>query len=104
MEKDFEVKNDIGSDIASDVSNDTRSDSDFSDDIAKDDGVDLNNDTHLSKYTYADYLESGEVSNPFQSEGEYEPNEYTDDYVGNEYNLGNQLENPDTDTDIDISE
>ena len=98
MGKDFEINNDVNSDIASDVNSDTRSD--LGRDIANNDGMDLNKSGYGYGYGYgydADPTE-GTVSNN-QSESEYDPDAYESSkgFLNEQHDLGNQLENPDTD-------
>ena len=72
---------DMGRDIVSDNKADIISDGD----LAKDAGVDLNGGENLSKsYTYGDYLESGEVSNPFPAYTDTDLNEYNSGYTNEE--------------------
>jgi hypothetical protein len=78
MSENFDIDRDIGSvnksDIRSGIGRDTKTD--YGGDLAKDTGVDLNKD-----YSYEDYLESGEISNPFAINNETDLNESSSDYT-----------------------
>ena len=97
MGKDFEIRNDISPDTGN-VSNDAGAD--YGGDLAGSDGVDLNkaDDNYGYGYGYEADSTEGSVGNPFPSESEYNPNEFTSGFSNEQHDLGNQLENPDVDS------
>jgi predicted SprT family Zn-dependent metalloprotease len=79
MGNGFDTDRDFGNDNSPDIGNGAGSnhESDYGGALATDKGIDLN----TGHYTYADYLESGEVRNPFEVHNETYTNEYTDGFT-----------------------
>jgi len=81
MNERFEMPRDIPADNRSDLqSGDGGGDKmDHGGDLAQDRGVDLN-----KEYSYEDYLESGEVKDPYTIDTEPDSNEFTEGYTNEE--------------------
>jgi len=78
MNERFEMPRDIPADNRSDLQSGDGSEdkADHGGDLAKGHGVNLNKD-----YTYEDYLESGEVKDPYTVDTQPESNEFTEGYT-----------------------
>lgn len=97
MAKNFETSSDIGSDTGSEVGKNAGSD--CGGELARESGLDLNksNDSYGYKYGYDTDSTEGSAGNPFPSNSEYNTNKFTSGFSNEQHDLGNQLENPDTD-------
>ena len=80
MAKDLKTNNEISSDTQCGASRDTGSD--FDNEIANEEGTDLN--ASNKDYSYEDYQESEEISNPFAVDTRTDLNEYNSGYTNEE--------------------
>jgi len=95
----FELTRDNNSDSRSDVRAGTggETEADYGGDLAKDAGVDLNK--YSKEYGYDDYLESGEVKDPFTVDTGTDLNDYNSGYTNEEIrdSLGSPSDDDSTD-------
>ena len=84
MGRNFEINSDFAADSRSDIMSETggKAKADYGGELAKDTGVDLNK--YSKDYSYEDYLESGEVRNPWAVNSEPELNEYNSGFTNEE--------------------
>jgi len=86
----------LGSDIDADLDSDFVGDlggGDFANNGAND--AVSTDDNYGYDYDYEPDPTEGIAENPFQSDSTTEPNDFTDDYIDQQHNLTNQLENND---------
>ena len=82
MGENFDTGTDIRQDLKIGKGKEIRVD--YGGDLAKDTGFDLNDSNVAKDYSYGDYLESGEISNPFADNTETDLNEYNSGYTNEE--------------------